>query len=433
MRLSWRFYVVLGLLVNLCFSNPVDNRGKTLVIVDEGIDKSEWNGFFSELRSRGHNALEIRDVHEEEYELVQYEERVYDNLVILPTGKVRALGPRLTSQKLLEFFNKGGNILTVTAPKAVPESVREFGSELDIHIGPRGYKVIDHFNYADDGTNAHDTFAVGESEFPEDGGNIVKFPGEPIKVHEANGAYLGNSELVIPLVHGKDTSYVYDSRDDEEVVKTPWVTGTQSYIAAALQANNNARFLWLGAEELLKERSVGDELTKWVFQEKNVVRSVFFEHHLSDSDVKNERIYKVNEELSYTIGLQNWDGENWVPYKANDVQLEFTMLDPYYRLTLDHVKDEGETAIYSTTFKIPDQYGMYTFRMSYRRPGISFVDEEDIVTIRHIANDEWPRSWEITNSWVYLSSAVSVAAAWVVFTLFYLYSRDATNDEKKNK
>jgi oligosaccharyltransferase complex subunit beta len=431
MRLGW-ILCLLGTLVGLCLGQPVDSRGRTLVIVDDSVDQDEWRGFFNDLRARGHNALEIRDVHDEEYELIQYDARVYDNLILLPTGKVRSLGPRLTSHILLDFFGKGGNILSVTSPKAVPESVREFSAELDIHIGPRGYKMVDHFNYEGDGTS-HDSFSFGPEEVSSDAKNIFNLENS-IKVSGANGAYLGNSELVIPLIHGKDTSYVYDSRDEDDVVKTPWVSGSQGYIAAALQGNNNARFLWIGAKELLQDKALSAELTKWAFQEKNVIRPTLFEHHLVGSEEKNERIYKVNEELSFSTGLSEWDGEKWVPYHADDVQLEFVMLDPYYRLNLERVEDVHDSAIYTKTFMIPDQYGMFTFRVVYRRPGLSFVDQEDVVTIRHIANDEWPRSWNITNSWVYLTSAVSVVIAWFVFTLLYLYAKDSNkDDEKKNK
>jgi oligosaccharyltransferase complex subunit beta len=133
--------------------------------------------------------------------------------------------------------------------------------------------------------------------------------------------------------------------------------------------------------------------------------------------------------------LQEWNGEQLIGYNANDVQLEFTMLDPYYRLTLqpDVSASTPEVTIYKTEFKIPEQYGMYTFRTFYRRAGLSFVDAEEIVTVRHIANDEWPRSWQITNAWVYLTSAVTVIAGWFTFVVLYLYSGKAQDESEEKK
>lgn len=37
---------------------------------------------------------------------------------------------------------------------------------------------------------------------------------------------------------------------------------------------------------------------------------------------------------SYSVRLEEWDGKNWVPFKADDVQLEFVRLDPYIRVNL---------------------------------------------------------------------------------------------------
>lgn len=395
-------------------AKPVDNKQNTLVIVDNGLDNSNYQSIIDDLEKRDHK-VEIKNP-KDEFELMKYEQLKYDNLLVLPTLKTRSLGNKLSSKNLMEFFNAGGNVITITGSSSVPESIREFASELDIFVSPKGYKVVDHFEKDIKGRNVGPE-SIYNGELPE-------------KLKESSSAaYLGNNEFVIPLIHAGPYSYVYDSRDEDEVAKQPWTSGTQAHIGAALQAINNARFLWLGDLELLN-----NEYTKWAFQEKSVVRSVYFKHHLQYSDEDNERLYKVNEPMHYEIALQQWDSSDnkWVAYEANDVQLDFTMLDPYYRLTMNHTVQQDQ-AIYTADFKLPDQYGMFTFRVLYKRPGISFIDETDVVTVRHIANDEWPRSWEITNSWVYLSSIVSVVIAWLVFVLMFIYSPREVDEEKKNK
>ena len=45
--------------------------------------------------------------------------------------------------------------------------------------------------------------------------------------------------------------------------------------------------------------------------------------------------------------------EAWVPYVADDVQMDFKMLDPYYRLTLDHEIDQEGRSVYSTSLQVP--------------------------------------------------------------------------------
>ena len=44
--------------------------------------------------------------------------------------------------------------------------------------------------------------------------------------------------------------------------------------------------------------------------------------------------YKVSEDVYFSTEIWEWDGDKWVPYSAEDVLLEFVMLDPYYRIPL---------------------------------------------------------------------------------------------------
>lgn len=419
--LSW--LNVLQMMAGLCSARPL-NQGRTLVITEDKANSAKYQSFLNRLENEGYK-LEVRNVRDESIELIQFDELEYDNLVVFPT-KVKALGPKLTAKRLLQYFNKGGNVLAVTNPDSVPESIREFACELGINISPKGYKLIDHFVGKGD---KHDEIVVNdESRFPTP--HVAK--AQSLK-YSGGGAYLGNGEMLLPIVTAPRTSFVYDTRDDSPVVSTPWVSGTQTALVAGLQGRNNARFLWSGSDNMFIESDTADlvdGLAKWVFYERGVVKSTFVEHHLKDSKVLNEKLYKVSENLTYSVGLAEWDGEKFKGYEADDIQLEFVMLDPYYRLTLerDDTRSNDSQTVYTRTFKIPDQYGMFTFRLNYERPGLSNVRETQVVTIRHIANDEWPRSWQITNSWVYLTSAVSVVAAWLVFVVLYLYSGE---DKKK--
>lgn len=68
----------------------------------------------------------------------------------------------------------------------------------------------------------------------------------------------------------------------------------------------------------------------------------------------------------YSIGIEQFDGAKWVPFKANDVQLEFVRIDPFVRTTLKYQPSSG---LYEVTFKIPDVYGVYQFKVEYNRIG----------------------------------------------------------------
>lgn len=419
--MQWTKVLCLAGLATLCNGKPL-NQGKTLVVGEEQ-QSTTYQDFFKRLQDGGYD-LDIKNVRDESIDLLDYERLAYDNVVLFPT-KTKSLGPKLTSKKLMEFFNKGGNILAITNEKSVPESVRELAAELDINISPKGFQVVDHFNGEGD---KHNIVPINDFPLPDiaSSSSSLKYSG--------GAAYLGNGELILPIALAPRTAFAYDARDDATVVSDPWVSGNQAALVAGFQGRNNARFLWVGSDKLFIDHEAtefADDLAKWTFYEKGVIKSTFVEHHLKDSEILNEKLYKVSEDITYSVGLCQWDGEQFSAYDADDVQLEFVMLDPYYRLTLEKDDNRSTTkeTVYTTTFKIPDQYGMFTFRVKYERAGLSNVEESEVVTIRHIANDEWPRSWEITNSWVYLTSAVSVVGAWLIFVVFYLY----TGQEEKTK
>lgn len=55
--------------------------------------------------------------------------------------------------------------------------------------------------------------------------------------------------------------------------------------------------------------------------------------------------------------------------RADDVQVEFVMLDPHVRLPLKH---QGN-GTYSVQFKVPDVYGVFKYVVNYNHQGFSYV------------------------------------------------------------
>lgn len=322
--------------------------------------------------------------------------RIYDNLIIIP-GKTKGLGKTLTAHTLLDFLKSKGNVMALTTPKYSPLSIREAGAQLGIHIAQKGIIAVDNF-----GGNI-------SAPHPEIVGTINgKIPAEQ------SPAYL-DGELAIPVVALPETSYSYNALDEEqrEYSSSPFVAGSSGVGAAAMQTRENARFGWIGSPSLW-QNNVGEELSKWVFQEKGVLRISDVEH--TNSAAETHQHYKINEPVRYCLSVEEWDGA-WKPHKARDIQLEFVMLDPYYRLNLKEISPGR----YCRHFNMPDQYGMFTFAVNYLRTGFSFITDRRVVTVRHTANNEWPRSWEITNSWVYVTGAFTVVIAWLIFVCMYLW------------
>jgi oligosaccharyltransferase complex subunit beta len=98
------------------------------------------------------------------------------------------------------------------------------------------------------------------------------------------------------------------------------------------------------------------------------------------------------------------------------------MLSPFHRLNLDPILETPNSTIYSTSFTLPDQHGIFNFRVNYKRPFFTNIDEKRQVTVRHFAHDEWPRSWMISGAWVWIAGIWMTVIGWIGFVAIWLWS-----------
>lgn len=103
------------------------------------------------------------------------------------------------------------------------------------------------------------------------------------------------------------------------------------------------------------------------------------------------------------------------------MQLEFVMLDAYVRKTLTPPSTASSKGLYSTTFTVPDVYGIYHFRVMYRRPALSLIYLREQVSVRPFLHNEYERF--ILSAYPYYSSAFSMMAGVFVFALLFLYAK----------
>lgn len=402
----------------------------TLIIYDPKLTNlDDYSKLIDNLKKQSYK-LTIKQIDDESIKLYKNDEKLYQNVLIFPT-KTRTIGEDITGFKLLEFFNDGGDVFIISNPNGLSESVRTFINQLGIFPSPRNHQLLDHFVY--DETKAfetHDVLRLNETNIVDQGA-IIKNKVDSFN-YKGSSALLGNGRLLIPVVQASTTSFVKDLKNDDFVLENSWTVGTQGYLAVGFQGMNNARAFWIGDEDLLNENFAQDFI-KWTFQETGVLKVTSVEHSHLDGRSYEETPYKIKDDVIYKIGVSEWDGSKWVPFITDDLQVEIKLLDPYHRLDLKPISTQDESTIYGVEFKLPDHHGVFSFHTNYRRSGKSFIDEKNTLAIRHLANDEYPRSWDITNSWVYITSAVVVFIAWVFFVVFFIYSTDETLVEAKKE
>jgi oligosaccharyltransferase complex subunit beta len=107
-----------------------------------------------------------------------------------------------------------------------------------------------------------------------------------------------------------------------------------------------------------------------------------------------------------------------VPFAADDVQLEFRMLDPYIRVNLKH----DPNGRYYTQFKVPDVYGVFTFKIEYTRRGYGFLSSITRTPVRPFRHNEYERF--IDSAYPYYASSFSMLAGLFIFSWFFLYHKE---------
>jgi oligosaccharyltransferase complex subunit beta len=101
------------------------------------------------------------------------------------------------------------------------------------------------------------------------------------------------------------------------------------------------------------------------------------------------------------------------------------MLSPFHRLQLlpDVAQSTPDAAAYSASFRLPDQHGIFNFKVNYKRPFFSNVEEKNTVSVRHMAHDEWPRSYAINGAWPWISGIATSTVAFVAFAAIFLFGK----------
>ncbi|KAI2619609.1 Dolichyl-diphosphooligosaccharide-protein glycosyltransferase 48kDa subunit [Hypoxylon sp. NC1633] len=435
---------------------------RLLVVLEDVAEKQLYSKFLADLEGRGFQ-VNYETPKTDGLSLFHLGEKSYDHVLFLPT-RSKGLGPNLTPKILLDFINADGNILlALSASQPAPTSIVSLLLELDIHLPTdRQGLVVDHFNYDESSSpEKHDVLLL-----PAPGplrGDVRDFfspaspSGELLAFPNGMGQTLGSGALLTPILRSPPTAYSYNPKEQTEVVDDLFASGAQLSLVSAVQARNSARFTVIGSAEMLsdkwfdaKVKKVGEKkevgtinrefakrVSAWTFKEIGVLRVNWIEHHLNEvgqSNASNPKIYRIKNDVTYSISLSEYSWDKYIPFtvpESDELQLEFSMLSPFHRLKLNPVISSEDSTTYSVSFKLPDQHGIFNFKVNHKRPFYTNVEEKVTVSVRHFAHDEWPRSFVISGAWPWIAGIAATVTGWLGFCGLWLYSRPATGAESK--
>lgn len=467
--MHWLSHLICLALLGL--ARALSSSGNRLLVVSEQPSENEkYSKFWGDLEGRGYK-LSFQSPKDDKLSLFQHGERAFDHIILLPT-KSKGLGPSLTPNLLLQFINNNGNILlALSAELPVPSAISSLLLELDIHLpSDRTSLVTDHFNHDTiSASEKHDVLVLQQpSSMRKDVKNFFSVDGViafPRAVAQELGA---SSSLLTSIVRAPDTAYSFNPKEEAETVEEPFAVGTQITLVSAMQGRNSARFTILGSVEALEDvwfgakvKALGEKelrtsnrefakcLSAWTFMEKGVLKVGKVEHHLSSDhqdgsgnksavqlNFMNPKIYRIKNDVTFNIELSEYSYDHlapFIPSPEDAVQLEFTMLSPFHRLDLQTISKDLNSTTFGATFRLPDQHGIFAFRVNYKRPFLTNIDIKREVTVRHFAHDEWPRSWMISAGWVWIAGIWITVIGWVAFVALWLWSEPSYKQSRGKK
>uniref|UniRef100_A0A095AWB5 Dolichyl-diphosphooligosaccharide--protein glycosyltransferase 48 kDa subunit n=1 Tax=Schistosoma haematobium TaxID=6185 RepID=A0A095AWB5_SCHHA len=270
--------------------------------------------------------------------------------------------------------------------------------------------------------------------------------------------------LLIDVLHGSKTSYSYNP--DKTIVDYPNTVGTNTQLITALQARNNARALFIGSLDFLSnsffestvetesQKSVicgnqmlTDNLLRWVLGERGQLRHVYVKHHRVGETLPPSQ-YTILDDVIYIIKIETKDDNgNWVPFNADDVQLEFVRIDPFIRKKMEHksmvvsslfcldickstfdinflpeAKYKNIDGEYKLVMKLPDVYGVFKFVVDYYRVGYTHLLSVTQVPVRPFTHTQYERF--LVAAYPYYGSAISMMIGLILFSFIFLYLKD---------
>jgi oligosaccharyltransferase complex subunit beta len=378
--------------------------------------------------------------------LEQYGEYNFDNLILFaPTAD--DFGGAISVKSVVGFIDAGHNVL-IAANTNVTDSMRGIANECGIDFDEHQSSVVDHMLY--DMSDAGGDHTLVTSTHVIDTPVIVGARGKaedaaPILFRGVGHAANENSPLLYKVLVGSPSTYSHAPLDT--VDEYPQSAGQDTRLVTALQARNNARVVFSGSLDMFSnafftapaqaaggkrfERSGNqhfcDELSKWNFGERGRIRAKELTHRRVGSTDVNPSVYRVKDDIEVSIDIFEHDivTDTWHPFQADDVQLEFFMIDPYIRRTLTH-NGKGR---FSTAFRVPDNMGVFKFKLAYERNGFSNLYFEQQVSVRPFRHDEFDRF--LLQAMPYYASAFSVMAAFLLFGVVFFYTDISPAAKKK--
>ncbi|KAG1725004.1 Oligosaccharyltransferase 48 kDa subunit beta-domain-containing protein, partial [Suillus paluster] len=214
--------------------------------------------------------------------------------------------------------------------------------------------------------------------------------------------------MLVPILRTLAESFAADSTDEsgaDAVVNANEKGGEAlwagSQVGPVTVFQTNSRIVFAGGVQLFSDKYARKELLSGMPSGNSQFRDVAaVEHH------------RVNETQT--------------PYSSiDDLQLEFSMVDPHIRTSLLHVP--GSPGTYQVQFRAPDRHGCVLIRLDLEEEGVSlyffstsqtnrfysYFSSSMTVPVMPPRHDKYPRFLSV--AWPYYTGAISTSVGFFLF------------------
>ncbi|TFK25753.1 dolichyl-diphosphooligosaccharide-protein glycosyltransferase [Coprinopsis marcescibilis] len=440
-----RFCLLALSLAHVWSVTAKSSTGDSVLVVVDPKRQAQYSQFLDGLKDRGYD-ITFRSSKAEKPLLIEDDVPNYAHVILLAPESKNLGGKDITPQNIVELLNLKTNVIVTLSPAQT--SLSSLASEFSLILPPPASPLISYFPKRDESPTLI-PISVPDKSSPVLTKHIapVWFSGIP--------QALGNSPLIVPILKAPAESFAGElltqGGSAESLVDAAdkggeglWA-GSSLGVVTGFQTASGGRITWLGGADMLTDelfqKSLPDgskpgnadlarDITAWTFQEELVLRIDQVNHHIVNTTISKE-LYTINDNIVFSADISKWNpSENkWEACSGlKDLQLEFTMLDPFIRTALPPVP--GSPGKYSVSFRAPDRHGVFKFVIDYKRRGWSFLHSSTTVAVVPPRHDGYPRF--LSAAWPYYAGAISTSIAFFLFSALWL-AGDARDSRKGQK
>ena len=417
---------------------------KTLVLLDDWHNVATNSVFWNQIKKMGYE-IDFKMANDKEIKLTNYGEYIYENIVFFAPTYVDSGKNEITIEKLLKFIDDGHDLMifgSSDAGKFIRSLVNEFGADFDDFDSQVKDSVYLHYNPKEVGLNKQlldlydDEIIISKNVIKIS--NIFKNPKGYI-LYKGIGMDLDpQNKYVFPILSGDTNSYSV-SKNTGEVFSN----GEHIKLVNGYQARNNRRVVVLGSTEICSDKfyylSMGEDtksmlespnavfcsdLLNWNFQRTGVLKFTNVKHN--NNQGQSLDTYRIKDYLEYYIDILEYDyvNDSWKNYDADDIQLSFLMMNPYY---INQLKRIYGKPTYYAKFRAPEKHGVFKFIVDYHRTGYSYIFSSTKVPLRPFYHNEFPRF--IPCAYPYYVSVFVILGSFILFSILFLYGKEKEKTE----